>query len=163
VGPADAAFRDLERLVRGRRVSSTGVFLFTLQIYLDSGHSDRPDLEIWFEPIWHVRSASGIVTGSGAIERPSAYDDDAEVERASTTIHAASEATKVLVGQTLESLELEPSTHALVAHFSTGLIVATFLDAPGSDSLWVLRDPFRDVAVRGTGLGLALGTLKSVV
>ena len=87
----DAAFHILEGRMRGRRVTSTRMFLFTLQIYLAPDLSDSRDLEIWCEASWHIRTASGVLTGSGAIESPSRFDDDAEVARASATITPAAD------------------------------------------------------------------------
>ncbi len=155
---ADVAYHELVTRLRGRRVTAVRVFLFTLQIYLAPEDTDARDLEMWCEPSWHVCDGAGIVTGSGAIEGPSTFDDDAEVARASATIVRVSDAAKVLVGQTLETLDVDPVSHALVGHFSGGLVVATFLDDPDISSAWVLRDPHRDIAVRGTAHGIVMGS-----
>jgi len=72
-------FRELEQLMIGRRVTATRLFLYTLQVYLEPPSSDSRDLEIWCDPSWHLRSPGALLTGSGAIESPSSFEDEAEV------------------------------------------------------------------------------------
>jgi len=147
----------------GRRVTATRLCLYTLQVYLEPPSSEARDLELWCDPSWHLRSPSGLLTGSGAIESPSSFEDEAEVARASATISEVSQATKVLKGQRLVSLHLDQVTHALTAEFSAGLVLATFPAEPDLEALWVLRDPNRDIAIRGTVHGVAEGTRARVV
>ncbi len=154
---AEATFDELVARVIGRRVTSTRMFLFTLQMYFASEGPDEDVLAIWCEPSWHIRTPSGVVTGSGAIDTPSTYSDDVEVQRASNTITEVANASKILLGRTLESLEVEPLTQALTATFSGGVAAVTFRDDPDG-TLWVLRDHARDVAVRGSAGGVRTGT-----
>ncbi|MEP6999336.1 MAG: hypothetical protein ABI969_02580 [bacterium] len=154
---ADVAYHALVERLRGRQVTSVRIFLFTLQIYLASHNADDRNLEIWCEPNWHVRIGVRIVTGSGAIEAPSTFDDAAEVERASATIRCASDAAQVLVGKVLTSVHVDPVTYALVASFDDGIVVATVMDDPDISTAWVLRDPHLAMAVRGTPLGMMIG------
>jgi hypothetical protein len=156
----DSVFHILEERMRGRRVTATRVFLFTLQIYLAADVSDSRDLEIWCEPSWHIRTASGVVTGSGAIEGPSSYADDAEVARASAVTRTG-DAERVLVGQCLTGLAMDPATHALTAHFTSGLVAATFSDDPESGTLWVLGDRENNDVIRGTARGIARGSRET--
>jgi hypothetical protein len=149
--------------MQGRHVTTTRLFLFTLQVYLESDQEDSPDFELWCEPSWHLRTASGVLTGSGAIDSPASYDDPTELERASATIVRVSEAASVLVGQALTSLAVDTTTHALTAEFSGGSVVATFSDDPNADALWVLRQPGNLDSIRGTPRGVAIGTRERVV
>ena len=103
------------------------------------------------------------MTGSGAIESPRAWDDDNEVARADATIARVGAAAEVLDGQTLDRLEVDSATHALVASFSDGFVVATFLDDPEAEAFWVVNDPHRGLAIRGTPRGLAIGSRERVV
>ena len=154
----DDEYRALAERMCGREVSSTRMFLYTLQIYFAPDAGRAAGVEIWCEPSWHIRSESGIVTGSGAIDGPSTFGDEAEVARASATIVAAGGKSKVLVGTVLHTLTVDADTHALEARFSGGIVVSTFMDDPETSSLWVLRDRTRDTAVRGTARGIAMGT-----
>lgn len=154
----DEAVQAFDQRLRGRHVTSTRMFLYTLQIYVASEVGDSRDLEIWCEPSWHIRTPSGVLTGSGAIESPSTFDDDAEVARAGATITRVSEVSKALVGRAVTELVVDPITQALTVQFSEGMVVATFSDDPDGDALWVLRDPENDDAIRGTARGLARGT-----
>src|ERR1700742_112990 len=110
-----ALFEDIARSAVGRRVSATRIFLFTLQIYFESDDAAEDVLELWCEPSWHLRNANGVVAGSGAIEAPSNYDDDEEIQRASDTVRLVGAATRILVGQDLLSMNVDDHSRELVA------------------------------------------------
>ncbi|MBC8086853.1 MAG: hypothetical protein H7Z40_06280 [Phycisphaerae bacterium] len=158
-----AAYELLVLQMRGRPVVRTRIVLLTLQIYFAATDNDARAFELWCEPSWHLLGSTGIITGSGAIEGPDTYAEDEEVARANPTIAAASAASKILIGQTLERLVLDERTHALRAEFSGDFRLATFLNSPDTDALWVLRDPNQDLAVRATSRGLARGSRAGVV
>ncbi|MEP6835724.1 MAG: hypothetical protein ABJB74_20215 [Gemmatimonas sp.] len=160
---AQAEYETLVQLLRGRTVVRTRIMLFTLQIYFGADPDDARAFEWWCEPSWHVLGPDAVITGSGAIDGPDTYAEDDEIARADATIAAASAASKILIGQTLETLTLDARTYALHAEFSGGFRVATFLCAPDTDPLWVLRDPNQDLAVRATSRGLARGSRAGVV
>ena len=73
----------------GRRVIATRLFLYTLQVHLELPSSEVRDLEIRCDPSWHLRSPSGLLTGSGAIESPRSVEDEAEVARRQPSLHAS--------------------------------------------------------------------------
>ena len=82
-------FRELEQFMIGRRVTATRLCLYTLQVYLEPPSSEARDLELWCDPSWHLRSPSGLLTGSGAIESPRSVEDEAEVARRQPSLHAS--------------------------------------------------------------------------
>ena len=73
----------------GRRVTATRLFLYTLQAYLEPPSSEARDLEVWCDPSGQLRSTSGLLTGSGAIESPRSFEDEAEMARRQPTLHAS--------------------------------------------------------------------------
>ena len=156
-------FRAFAARMRGQRVTAARLFLFTLQLYLTSDAPDAPDLEVWCEPSWQLRSPQRVVTGSGAIDSPTDYGDEAEVQRASTTVVRVGDAVRVLVGRSLVELSVDRHTGALTLHFSDGLVVATFTDDPDSDLLWTARDPRSPGAFRGTPQGITRAATSHVV
>ncbi len=155
---ADTLYHELAARIVGQRVEWTRIFLFTLQVYFAPEGSEQRGFEIWCEPCWHIRTAAGIVTGSGTIEGPNTFNDNEEMERASATITKASNDSNALVGERLVALRVDTATHALEAAFSNGVVISTFFADPDESALWVLRDPARGLAVRGTPRGIATGT-----
>lgn len=136
------------------------MILYTLQVYLAPDEGDAADLEIWCEPVWEIRTSAGIVTSSATIRGPNDYGDPADMAQASATITEASKESKVLVDQTLLTLTVDATTHALQATFSDGIVISTFVhvDEPETSTQWVLRDRARNIAIRGTSRGIAEGS-----
>ena len=153
---AHAALTKLVDRVRGQRVTHVRINLYALEIFIAAHEADSPQYVLRCEARWHVRTAVGIITGSGVIETPSSYADAAEVTRASATIVAAGDAARTLVGRSLDRVEFDAPTMGLQAKFSGEATVATFLDDP-ADVVWVFRDPDRTFTMHATSTGLALG------
>lgn len=160
--PADH-FRDIAAQLIGRRVTSVWMVLYTLKIEVAPTDTDPRCLQIWLEPSWHVRSPERLLTGSGAIESPDDFGDDAEVARASATIERVSDDAQPLVGCTIERLQLDPVTFELCVAFSDGFVGRTFASDPASTLIWVLSDCPRSFALRGTAEGIVTGIRAGVV
>ncbi len=160
---APEQFREIAAQLVGRRVASVRMVLYTLKVEVQPIDTDPRPLQVWFEPSWQLRTATRLLTGSGAIESPDDYGDDDEVHRASETVRRVSDHAQPLLGQTIERIELDPMTFELCVTFSNGFVGRTFASDPESTLIWVLSDCPRTFAVRGTAHGIVTGIRDHVV
>lgn len=155
---ARQAFDTLAATALHRRVTRTRMFMTTRQVYLEADDPALYELQLWFEPTWSLWTPAGTVTSSDAIDWPSSWDDEAEMSRASATLTAASTASKVLIRCDVRSLHLDPAALGLTVQCGPDHTVATIVEPDDIDRFWVIHDPNRELAVRGTPRGLRLGT-----
>jgi hypothetical protein len=132
--------RVVGRVVRQRRLAGN-----SLLVYVECEPGDHSGHTLWFEPTWHLRDQTAVLTGSRQAQHdPDASDPDAG-------FNVAADAVDRLKGRTVLSLEVAPVTFDLTLHVSGGLSVSTFVSDPTTDELWHIRDNTTKVKLIRTG------------
>ena len=152
----------IARQLVGGRISDTRMFLSTLQVCVAQARAGESAFEIWCEAPWHVHDSERVVVGSGALQPPTSFGDETEVARADAAqARASNTARALLVGRAIESVTVQPASFGFHVLCADGVVLETFTEDGDAETSWVLREAAR--AVRGTGLGLELGTRARVV
>ena len=121
--------RIVGRTVRRRRLAGN-----SLLVYIDTEPGDGTGLTLWFDPTWHLRDDTHVLTGSRQAQHESdAADPDAG-------FNLAADAVDQLVGRTVIALEMSESTGDLTLSLDGSLYLCTFVSDPSTDQLWHIRD-----------------------
>lgn len=131
--------------VRRRRLAGNSLIL-----YVDHEPGDGAGLTFWFDPTWHVREPGRVLAGS----REAQFDDDDPDEQES--LERFGSRLEVLVGTTVEGVDIEPETFDLTLRLSGGYLVKTFAADSTDDRTWHIRDNAADLALKGSPLGLSV-------
>ncbi len=126
---ADLRARIVGHTVRRRRLATN-----SLLVYIDADPGDETGITLWFEPTWHLRDETRVLTGS----RQAQHDPDADAPDAG--FEAAAAAVDALVGREVVSLSVTAATGDLTLNFDGGLTLCTFVSDPTADELWHIRD-----------------------
>jgi hypothetical protein len=127
-------FTDLRARVVGHRVTFKRLAGNSLLVYFGGEPGDRQGVTLWFEPTWHFRDSSRVLTGSREAQHDSdAVDPDAGFHRAATAL-------EIVKGQEARDLRVDPVTGDLILELDGGQLLSTFVSDPSTDELWHIRD-----------------------
>jgi hypothetical protein len=136
-----ALLADFRSSIVGHEVRFRRLATNSLLVYIDNEPGDDVGLTLWFEPTWHLRDQTRVLTGS----RQAQHDEEAEDPDAGFRLAAA--AVDLLVGTTVSTLDIDPVTRDLRLDTTSGLTLCTFISDPASDHFWRIRDNATRVAL----------------
>lgn len=132
----------VDRPVSYRRLATNSLFVF-----VDCQPGDEKGVIFWLEPTWNLCGPDRVLTGSRQAQ------EDPDLPEGFT---AACRAVDVLLGRTIEAVQIEPVTHSLIIKFSGGHQVRTFVSDPTEDMDWQISDGSTTAKLRGSSQGLHL-------
>jgi hypothetical protein len=131
--------------VRWRRLAGNSLLL-----YVDCEPGERVGLTFWIDPTWHVRAAGRVLSGS----REAQFEEDDPDEQAG--LEQLGRRLDVLVGTTVEGVDVEPGTFDLTLRLAGGFLVRTFAADANDDQTWRIRVNLTGLALQGSPRGLAV-------
>jgi hypothetical protein len=138
-------FNDFVQRLIGRKVEVADLFLNSLRLCIDGQFGGDTGLFLWFDPVWHLGSATGILVGSR----------QAQVEERDA--HAALNLlVQGLLGREVERISVDALTNDIDIRFSGDYWIKTFVSDPTADMNWYFRDRRMKLVVTGSAAGLRL-------
>jgi hypothetical protein len=134
----------LRAALAGRPVTDRQLAGSSLSIWIDTRPDEKVGFIVTLGPTWQLRGPAGVVAGSRQAE-------DDEHLSGWAAVPAAIEA---ILGQTVESLEVEPGTGDLTLRLGGGFVARTFDADPRELELWRVRDVATGEVVTGTPAGV---------
>ena len=142
----EACFEELQGKLRGAMITDRQLAGSSLSIWVATNPDQDTGYTIWCDAAWRLTGPDGILAGS----------TQAQDEAADSGWSAASDAIDVMVGRTVEHLDIDRATGDLLLALSGSLQVRTLNSDPRAEMLWWIRDRARRLHLSGSPAGVAL-------
>ena len=143
----NAYFEELRAKIVGRPVTDRQLATNSLSLWIDIVPGDAGiGLTIWLNPAWNVVGPDCVLAGSMQAQEE---DDESGWDSVSAAVD-------LLVGLTVQSLEIEPITGDLLISLGGGVAVRTFASDPRETDHWRIKDYSSGDSLSGSPNGLQI-------